>query len=68
MHHCLGYMSTSEHMLAYYSAWPFVSNTERGRKCEREKESVCTHLYPVSGKYDVFGLKSTVLISAEGSG
>lgn len=28
----------------------------------------CVHLYPLSGKYDVFGLKSAVLISAEGSG
>lgn len=29
---------------------------------------MCVHLYPLSGKYDVFGLKSAVLISAEGSG
>lgn len=42
---------------------------------ERESKtfSVCVcgasvHLYPLSGKYDVFGLKSAVLISAEGSG
>lgn len=40
---------------------------------EQKKESVCVrvcvrmHLYPLSGKYDVFGLKSAVLISAEGS-
>lgn len=29
---------------------------------------MCVHLYPLSGKYDVFGLNSAVLISAEGSG
>lgn len=39
---------------------------ERVREEKKKKE--CTHLYPVSGKYDVFGLKSAVLISAEGSG
>lgn len=35
---------------------------------DREEKSVATHLYPVSGKYDVFGLKSAVLIGAEGFG
>lgn len=42
--------------------------TERASIKGRETERVCMHLYPVSGKYDVFGLKSAVLISAEGSG
>lgn len=37
-------------------------------KKKKRKKKECTHLYPVSGKYDVFGLKSAVLISAEGSG
>ncbi len=72
MHPCLGYTSTSEYTLTEYTAWPFVSNREREREYKREREGerecVCTHLYPVSGKYDVFGLKSAVLISAEGSG
>lgn len=52
-----------------------MSNTHTQRKKERKGKGregrgkkVCTHLYPVSGKYDVFGLKSTVLMSAEGSG
>lgn len=65
---CLGYMSTSEYTLTEYTAWPFVSNREREHERESKRESVYRHLYPVSGKYDVFGLKSAVLISAEGSG
>lgn len=48
--------------------------TERWRmrgRSKRKRVCVCVcarmHLYPLSGKYDVFGLKSAVLISAEGS-
>lgn len=55
-------------MPAKNTAWPFVSNAEKKRERKTGKKSVSTHLYPVSGKYDVFGLKSTVLMSAEGSG
>lgn len=40
----------------------------REKRKKKKKKKACTHLYPVSGKYDVFGLKSAVLISAEGSG
>lgn len=70
VHPCLGYMSTSEYTLTEYTAWTFVSNREIAWEGEQKREWVCacTHLYPVSGKYDVFGLKSAVPISAEGSG
>lgn len=59
---CLRYTSTSEYTYRLYCMAILSREYKRGKECAR------MHLYPVSGKYDVFGLKSAVLISAEGSG